>query len=114
MATKYIKESEDGGQENFRWRCAGHATPSWGHGGDGVWCQKERLQENAREIGPVRSKEQKITSHQAALVIGGIHLINIRTLYGQHARRRNTEKMSKGTAATARAKGGVEVEGWRT
>jgi hypothetical protein len=61
----------------------------------------------------LHSKEQESTSHQAALVIGGINLINTRTCAnmqgGKHGDLR--AKMPKGAAATARAKGGVE--GWR-
>jgi hypothetical protein len=62
----------------------------------------------------LHSKEQESTGHQAALVIGGINLINTRTWAtckeAKHGDQR--EKIPKGTAATARAKGGVE--GWRT
>jgi hypothetical protein len=62
----------------------------------------------------LHSKEQESTDHQAALVIGGIDLINTRIWAtckeAKHGDQR--EKMPEGTAATARAKGGVE--GWRT
>jgi hypothetical protein len=65
----------------------------------------------------LHSKEQEITSHQAALVMHRGHKsYKHQPGHGQHARRRNTEmrreEMPKGTAATGRAKGGVE--GWRT
>jgi hypothetical protein len=55
----------------------------------------------------LHSKEQKSRSHQAALVIWGIKLINTRiwATYKEAKRGDQREKMPRGTAATARAKG---------
>jgi hypothetical protein len=65
----------------------------------------------------LHSKERESTSHQAALVIGGINLINTRhqdmgNMQGGETRRSEKCPKAKGAAAIAGAKGGVE--GWRT